>query len=144
MSSLLIVKINFLLLIIGKVFRRQPKGEKADSVYPGYGNNPHNPENTMAIQPILSRYIRYVTDTEDIVSLGSRSYPLDSLDLHRISWILWIFTVSSGFSRFPIYRSDPHRIPDMKIRNEFSGPEYGADPEDTSGIQRIRRIRWNP
>ncbi len=80
-----------------------PKGEKADSVYPGYGNNPHNPEDTMAIQPILSRY---VTDTEDIVSLGSRSYSLDSLDLHRISWILWISTVSSGFSGFPWYPLD--------------------------------------
>ena len=34
------------------------KGGKADSVYPGYGDNAHNqhnPEDTVAIQPIPSR-----------------------------------------------------------------------------------------
>ncbi len=112
-----------------------------DSVYPGYGDNPYNPEDTVAIQPIPSRYIRYIADTEDTLSLGSRSYPLD---LHRILWIFWIPIVSSGFSGFPIYRSDPHRIPDMRIWKGFSDPEYGGDPEDTSRIQRIRGSAFSP
>ena len=54
------------------------KGEKADSVYPGYGDNPHNPynpEDTVAIQPISSRsirYARYIADTKDTTSFNRK------------------------------------------------------------------------
>ncbi len=34
------------------------EGGKADSVYPGYGDNPHNPEDTVTIPTIPSRYVR--------------------------------------------------------------------------------------
>ncbi len=118
--------------------RARHKGEKADSVYPRYGNNPHNSEDTVAIQPIPSRYIRYVADTEDTVSLGSRSYPLDPLDLERILWIFWIPMVFSRFSGFPMYRSDPHRIPDVS----FGSPSYSryGNSEEIFGSG----VRWGP
>jgi hypothetical protein len=115
------------------------KGKKADSVYPGYGDNPHNPEDTVAIQPIPSRYIRYIADTEDTVSFGfygSPPYLLDSMDLHRISWILWISTVSSGFSGFPWYL----RIPTVSYGSGIHRG-YIADPEDTVGIRGYRDTR---
>ncbi len=86
-------------------------------------------------------YSRYLHDTYDTLQILRIWYPLVP---GRILWILWISTVSSGFSGFPMYRSDPHRIPDMRIWKGFSDPEYGGDPEDTSRIQRIRRIRWDP
>ena len=41
-----------------------------------------------------------------------------------------------------MYPPDPHRIPDPKIPAEFSYREYDGDPNDTSGIQIIHRIRW--
>ena len=42
------------------------KGEKADSVYPGYSHDPKDPEDTARIQRIWQGYSGYGKDIEDI------------------------------------------------------------------------------
>ncbi len=89
------------------------------------------------IQRIRWRYSRYLHDTYDTLQILRIPYPLDSMDLHRISWILWISTVSPGFSGslpYPLDFLDSHGI--------FGSPPYPMDPGYIGDISRIQRIRW--